>query len=158
MLIALSKVAKKFLHGNSGGASVEFVATLPLAFGTLAFVFEIGRLLWAHQIATQGVADAARFLSRAPDLTQTYIDQATNIAKTGQIVGGTAYYPWNETGVAFNVDTSFATFSDADFRVSGQIIEVAATVPLTLGTLQFLGVNNPVFAMRVADQARYYGD
>ena len=109
----------------AGTAAVEFVLILPvlvlLIFGTI----DLGRLLADYQIASQGIRNAARYLSRADpavlgiDCAAGGIDDnsapavaAMNLAMTGTIDGSGGYVLgyWTDTsalaaaGITVSVD------------------------------------------------------
>jgi len=109
----------------AGTAAIEFVLILPvlalLVFGTI----DLGRLLADYQTASQGIRDAARYLSRADpavlgiDCAAGGIDDgsapaiaAMNLAMTGTIDGSGGYVLayWTDTttlataGISVSVD------------------------------------------------------
>jgi Flp pilus assembly protein TadG len=148
----------RFFRNRKGSITVEFVATLPIIVAALAFSYEFGRCLWAQQIATKDVRDAARYLSRqqAP-LTGTVKTQAQNLTVTGQVTGGTAHFPWSaSTQVA--IADPYATFSGPpNIRVAVSVIEVRGTIPLQISFLSFLGINTSI-TLVAADQVRLAGN
>jgi Flp pilus assembly protein TadG len=155
MILALSRAIRRFCRREDGTVTVEFIATAPLLVAALVFIFEFGRALWAHQIVEKGVRDATRYLTRAP-LTQTFVDQAVNIAKTGAATGGSTHFPWTDAATVV-VDQAALTFTAADFREGGNVIEITATVPMDLASLSLFGMDTSINLV-VTDQARHIGE
>lgn len=96
----------------AGTAAVEFVLVLPILALLLFGTIDLGRLLADYQTASQGIRDAARYLSRADpavldiDCAGGGIDDASapalaamNLAMTGTIDGSGAYVLgyWTDT-------------------------------------------------------------
>ena len=103
---------RRLYRARAGTAAVEFVLILPLlallVFGTI----DLGRLLADYQTASQGIRDAARYLSRADpavlgiDCALGVVDdgsapalEAMNLAMTGTIDGSGGYVLgyWTDT-------------------------------------------------------------
>ncbi len=106
---------RHFCGACTGTAAVEFVLVLPLLALLLFGTIDLGRLLADYQTASQGIRDAARYLSRA-DPAVLGIDCATgvvdvgsapalaamNLAMTGTIDGSGGYVLgyWTDTSTS----------------------------------------------------------
>jgi Flp pilus assembly protein TadG len=149
-----------FWRQRSGSATVEFVCTIPLILAAMAFSFEFGRALWAHQILTENVRSAVRFLSRN-ELNDASRTLAGIIVSTGQYSGSTTGQFWGEdvtvTFYPSAVNPPAETFGPPDYRVSGQTIRIEAQVPVNLALLGFLGIST-LFTVATADEARHVGE
>ena len=151
-----SPVGRLARHGN-GSVTVEFVASLPIIVAALALTYEFGRTLWAQQIVTKDIRDAARFLSRQQvPLTDTVKMQAQNLAQTGNIAGGTAHFPWTADS-SFTVSDPYLTFTSPGFRTAGSVLRIEGDVPMVISFLSFLGINTSV-TLRAEDQIREFGN
>lgn len=150
-------LARGFAKNQRGAITVEFVAILPMLLAALAISYEFGRCLWAQQIVTKDVRDAARYLSRqqAP-LTAGVKSQAQNLAQTGQTSGGTMHYPWTAANQV-TVTDPYLTFSSSAFRVSGTVVQVEGNIPFTISFLSFLHINTSV-TLKAASQVRVIGN
>jgi Flp pilus assembly protein TadG len=101
------------LYGACAGtAAVEFVMILPVLVLLMLGTIDLGRLLADYQLASQGIRDAARYLSRADpvalgiDCAAGAVDAgsapalaAMNLAMTGTIDGSGGYVLgyWTDT-------------------------------------------------------------
>jgi Flp pilus assembly protein TadG len=151
---------------NRGSVTVEFVIGVPLILLALVFAFEFGNLFWMHNIVVNNVHTATRFLSHAP-LTGSFLTKAENMARTGDPDTATGAYDWMEKtcaqgGICIDINQSFATFSNVDFRAAGKIIRIEARVPVAtplFGLMNlFTGGNAPeTIIFNVAEEARYFG-
>jgi Flp pilus assembly protein TadG len=102
---AASRGARKFGRDERGIATIEFVVTLPLLVGALAFAFEFGSYFLAHQETVNNVRSAARFLARSANVSASANDAIT-IVRTGRF-GGTAIPEYlNATNAAVTVSSS----------------------------------------------------
>ena len=55
---------KRFRREEEGAVLVEFGIVFPVMLLLLFVMIEAGRLLWAYQIAVEGVREASRYLAR----------------------------------------------------------------------------------------------
>lgn len=159
MLISLARPIKKFGRSNSGSMTVEFVATLPMILAALAFIFEFGRAIWAHQVITKGVRDASRFISRAPITAGNEAAikaQAENLAKTGQLSGGTAGFPWNNS-TTFTINLAVGSYTTPDYANDFDVAQISAAVPMDLAMLAFMGIGT-AYTISTADQTALFGE
>lgn len=160
MLIFLARSIRRFGRSSSGSMTVEFVATLPIILAALAFIFEFGRAVWAHQIVTKGVRDASRYISRAAITAgneATIKTQAENLAKTGQLTsGGTVGFPWNN-GTTFTIDLTVGSYTTPDYANDFDVAQVSAAVPMDLAMLAFMGIGTS-YIISTADQTALYGE
>ena len=155
---------RRFVKDPSGSITVEFIAVLPMILGVLALSYELGRGLWAQQVVTKDVRDAARYLSRmsktVPAAGDATLTAARSLACKGTLDGtGTTHFPWTNCAAQLTVNT-VQSFSTPNYRVSGSILQVRADVPLTLTFLNVFkafGVNTSV-TLIAEDQARLIGD
>lgn len=153
--------ARRFLGDRAGSITVEFIAVLPMLLGVLALTYETGRGLWAQQIVTKDLREAARYLSReglAP-LSSTVKTQAENLARSGALAGGPAHFPWT-AGATFTVNDTYRSFSNTNFRETGTVVQVRADVPLTLSFLNIFSVFgvSPSVTLTAESQVRLIGD
>lgn len=136
---------RRLYGARTGTAAVEFVMVLPLLALLLFGMIDLGRLLADYQTASQGVRNAARYLSRADpavlgiDCARGGVDdgsapalQAMNLAMTGTIDGSGGYvlgYWTNSSslaaaGIAISVDCE-----DNGGAVYAGLYGTAAAVP-----------------------------
>lgn len=154
------KLLRAFAKDNRGLITVEFVCVLPMILAAMYFVFEFGRAFWAYEVASQDVRSAVRYLSRAEqvDFTNTgggYILKAENLAKTGTAdASSSMHYPWTASST---ISVSTTAFSDSDYNVNGSVITMAASIPITLSFLAFIGANTD-YTISITDNAQYIGD
>jgi Flp pilus assembly protein TadG len=152
---------------DRGSVTVEFVIGVPLILLALVFAFEFGNLFWMHNIVVNNVHTAARFLSRAP-LTGSFLTKAENIARTGDPNTATGVYAWMaktcaQGGICIDINQSYATFTNTDFRAAGKVIRIKARVPVAtplFGLMNILsGGNAPeTLTFNVVEEARYFGE
>jgi len=149
----------QFWRQRDGAITAEFVCTLPLILAAMAFAFEFGRALWAHQILTENVRAATRFLSRS-EITDSSRTLAENIVTTGRADTTSGEFWGEQVTVTFHPSVEngpVQTFGPPDFRVSGQTIRIEAQVPVNLALLGFLGISTWL-TVGAADEARHIGD
>ncbi|MFV0472709.1 MAG: TadE family protein [Pikeienuella sp.] len=58
--------ARRFRADRAGAATVDFIVSLPILLAVLVLTSEYGRVLQMRAVLDNAVADAARYLSRAP--------------------------------------------------------------------------------------------
>lgn len=156
---------------------VEMALVTPFLIILALGIFEFGNLLYGHQLITTGIRDAGRWLARVParDLTLTppvlgpddtvNHAKATQIALTGEIVGGTKRVSWWYFADIV-IDT---TSGDIPNPILGtgerayrggdpiKIIQVSTTVSYNgLGYLNFLGIG-PTLDFSLSHEERYMG-
>jgi Flp pilus assembly protein TadG len=93
-----SRSISSFLNSRQGTGTVEFVLSIPLFLVALAFAYELGQFLLAHQNVVNNVHAAARYLSRTACLDE-HEERAKNIIRTGRI-DGDSEVPWMTIGPA----------------------------------------------------------
>ena len=146
---------RRFLRGDEGSITVEFVVTFPLLLAALAFAFEFGRLFVAHHTLVNNVRSAERFLSRS-DLSNDRISQAEEIVRTGSISGGTAP-AWVESATV-TITPAQTTFADTNFRLAGQVIRIEATVNFQFLIATFIGDERATVPITIVEDIRHVGD
>lgn len=147
--------SNRFLRAADGAITIEFVVMFPLIIAALAFAFELGRVIIAHHTVVNNVRSAVRYLSRS-DLSDARIEQARQIVRTGKPSGG-AEPAWM-SGATVTVTPAQSTFSDADFRVSGQVSRIQASVPVPLLIFSFLGNDSASIPITIVEDMRHIGD
>lgn len=165
-----ARYRKRLLCAQDGSLTVEFVVMMPVLLAGLAFAFEFGRLMIAHHTTVNNVRSATRYLSRAElslveDAGSTVRTQVDNIIRTGVPAGG-ALPSWvnDETDIDIVVTPAQATFSDDDFRDSGQVLRVQTTVNFRFLIFQFVDIfNDPTpqggfIPIVIVEDIRYIGD
>ncbi|MCK5384934.1 MAG: pilus assembly protein [Alphaproteobacteria bacterium] len=158
------KVLKPFVADNNGSATIEFVVTLPLTLVAFVFAFEFSQLFLAHHVATNNVRSATRYLSRAP-LVEPYLTGTRNIARTGDLDTATGAYDWMAAIQDSDIDiqTNHETFTNTDFRVTGQVVRIQMDVPYTFTTFGMLngftgGSIGNGLTLNIIEEARYIGE
>jgi Flp pilus assembly protein TadG len=156
--MGLRGTIRKALSESSGSMTVEFVATIPVILCALVFAFEFGRALWAYDVVSRDVRAAVRYLSRAPlPVSNAFVVNAQNVAKTGVTSGGTAHFPWAGNNAAtVSVNTSARSFATPAFNQTGSVISITASVPMTLTMLSFAGIGTG-YTLTVTSEGRLIG-
>jgi len=74
---------KKFAWDDRASVSVDFVVAIPILLAVLVFTSEYGRVLQMRTVLDNAVADAARYLARAPkdDATDQFPPDVIAIAE-----------------------------------------------------------------------------
>ncbi|MFW5678922.1 MAG: TadE/TadG family type IV pilus assembly protein [Pseudomonadota bacterium] len=147
--------ARRLWHNERGAALVEFTIVLPLLLLLFALVVEAGNVLREHQMATQGVRDAVRYLSRVPDPSATEArDEARLLAERVSLQGTTIVMA---APVIADVDASTLR-GPATTPVITVTASVDVPVPLIGPILRLFGGTAPtILSFTVVDQARHYG-
>ena len=151
------KPRRAFRH-EDGSITVEFVVTFPLILAALAFSFEFGRLFIAHHTAVNNVRAAVRYLSRS-NLDASNLQVAQNIVRTGLAAGG-GLPPWVDSSedVSVQITPADSTFSDDNFRVSGQTIRIQTTVNYHVSIASFLGLGGNDIPIIITEDIRHIGE
>lgn len=140
---------RPFLRDQRGAAAAEMALILPLVLALIFAMMEGGHYLWSEHKVVKGVRDAARYAARldfsnyncgAGTFTGAVAD-VQNLARTGQLSGGTAKVPgWVNSNVTVSV--TCATSQTGLYDVVGgnaPRVRVSATVayPSLFGALGF---------------------
>jgi len=149
-----------------GAALVEFTLTLPVLLVLFGLIVEIGSVLRQHQLVTEGVRSATRYLSRVPDPEAAgAVDIARNLALTASMDGrapNRSRY-WTD---ASSVTVTVADLDNAAGTLRGpatlNVITVRTTVtvdvPLIAPLLRLFGGDaGATVDLGVVDQARHFG-
>lgn len=153
------------LRDRTASVTVEFVVILPVLLTALVFAYELGRGLLAYEIMTSDVRSAVRYLSHVPlsdslAASSTYVVAATNLAECGTLSSTCAakHFPWNSSSTAsLTVTPAAKAFSSPTFAENGSVLEVTASVPITLAFLAYMGIDT-TYTLVVADEARRVGN
>jgi Flp pilus assembly protein TadG len=143
-----------FARDRNGAVTIEFVVTFPLFLAALAFAFEFGRLFVAHHTVVNNVRAAARYLARS-DLSATAQANAEQIVRTGAISGGTE--PSWMSGANIVVNPAYAAYSDADFIIAGQTVQIRANIDFPLSIFGFTGDGRSAIPFGVVEDERHIG-
>ena len=168
----------EFLESPKGSMTVEFVAMAPVLIAVLVVGFEFGRAFWAYDVITRDLRNSVRYLARNSVTPPPYGGNvcpasAQNMAQTGNPADGTdanKHFPWKGVAATFSCPVALA-FTSADYNVSGNVVTMTASVPVTL-TLQdtinrVLNIRNlgqsdyalaTTYTLNVSYQARYIGN
>ncbi|MCW5751210.1 MAG: pilus assembly protein [Alphaproteobacteria bacterium] len=138
------------IGGEQGGvAAVEFALVMPILLLLLFGSIELGRLMRDYHVASKGVRDAGRFLSRVPasctapgagTIAADELTRARNLALTGRVQApstpGDYLLPyWTDpASIAIEVDCVANDGSYAGLYAASAFIArltVTATVPFT---------------------------
>ena len=147
-------------RSEEGGVTLEFVITLPLFIGVLAFIFEFGQIFLAYHDTVNNVRAASRYLSRTVDPTGAMeMANADDIIRSGRI-GGTGP-DWRESAsVQINgaARTVAAGGSFDNPRTSARIVVVVDYPVFLLGLVNIFtpGDNPGVISFAIAEDVRIY--
>lgn len=150
---------KTINQSASGSALAEFALVLPLLALLLTVGVEVSRIVYHYHIATKGVQDAARYLSRSEavntgDLCGTpnadwtnAVSAAKNLALYGNVAGSGSLIlsSWNTTGsitVTLDCQTNAALVSPLGAGAQIPVINVSTSFAYdSLGLLGFLNAS-----------------
>jgi Flp pilus assembly protein TadG len=145
----------EFRRAEKGAVTIEFVVTFPLLLVVLALSFEFGRLFLAHHATVNNVREAVRYLSRS-DLSAVQLAIADEIVRTGAAAGGAAPDWLADADIA--ITPSFSSFGSTNFRVSGQVVRVRATVDFPMLIMDFAADGVTTIPFIVVDDIPHFGD
>jgi Flp pilus assembly protein TadG len=146
---------KTFRKAQGGSVTIEFVVTFPLLLAALGMSFEFGQLFLAHHDTVNNVREAARYLSRG-DLSAAQLAVADEIVRTGAPAGGTA--PDWLAAAQVTITPSYTTFTNTNFRVSGQVVRVRVDVDFPMTIFDFAVDGHTSIPFVVIDDIRHFGD
>lgn len=162
--------AVTFLKDSGGSITVEFLIMLPLILVAIVFVYDLGRAIWAYEIASQDVRAGLRYLSRVESVTNfssssSAVQAAINLAETGSTTTtancpSNCHYPWTDSSsitVSAGCPTGGTTCS-TQYNETANIITMQASVPISI--LDFVPVIGSDFQLTasITDTAYYVGD
>jgi Flp pilus assembly protein TadG len=150
------KLPKAFARREDGTSTIEFVVTVPLFLAALAFAFEFGQIFLAHQSTVNNVRSAGRYLSRS-DLSANDIDLATNLIRTGQLVGGVSPEYLTALNATVTITPSYTTFAPPTFSRNGQTSRIVTRVDFPLTIFGFIGGNRTTIPFVVVEDFRFVG-
>ncbi len=162
----IARLTRRLARDSRGAALVEFTITLPLLLLMFALIVEVASVVREHQILSEGVRDAARYLSRVPDPADgDALTAARNLALTASLDGGlpnrSRYWtdPASVTVNVTDVDNSAGGFRGP---ATQQLVTVRATAAVEVGLIGpvlrlFGGDAGPTVDVSAVDQARHYG-
>jgi Flp pilus assembly protein TadG len=108
----------RILRNERGAAGAEMALMVPLLVTLMFGSFELGHYFWSEHKVIKGVRDAARFAGRQPfssyscsAVTATGLEtKIQNLARTGQITGGTPRIAlWDDVEVKVTIDCDSTT-------------------------------------------------
>jgi Flp pilus assembly protein TadG len=160
----------RFLRDKQGVAFLELALLFPLLLALSLGVFEFGRGLQHYHAVNKAVRDAARYLARVPascasagtaagTVDTTFQTNARNLARTGQISGGTPIlsYWTNASTIAINVDCVDNQTPSYRGQPFMPVMRVTVTLPYSdLGFLTILGLGS--FSFRVEHEQLHIGE
>ena len=141
---------RNFARDDTGAAGIEFLASCPLLFGVLVFTAEYGQALRVRGVLDGAVADAARFLARAPaaavdqsgtevpDIYASFENQAKQIIETRT---GRSVYDGGSDAPAFEVTVTLV--DQGNFRTNYYVVDVTSTVVVSMPLLSMFGLHKP---------------
>lgn len=146
--------------GEEGSTTLEFVLSLPLFVGLLAFVFEFGQIFLAYHDTVNNVRAASRYLSRTLDPTGPQaVANADDLVRAG-VIGGTGP-EWRESAVVqINGDARLiaagSTFERE--RMSARIVVTVDYPVFLLGLVNIFtpGGNPGTITFAIAEDIRIY--
>lgn len=153
-----------FLRNQRGSAAAEMALIMPLVLALIFAMMEAGHYMWSEHKVVKGVRDAARYAGRLDfsnyTCPSTIANAAAikNLARTGQLTGGTAKVPgWVDANVTVSLSCRASTGGLYDV-VSGNApkVKVSAVVayPSLFGAL---GVFTSSFNLRAEAESPVMG-
>lgn len=144
---------RRLAEDERGAALVEFTLVLPVLLLLFVLVVEIGHVLREHQMVTQGVRDATRYLGRVPDPTDA------TVQATARALANRSSLARTDVEVVVNVG---ADASGGNLRSVARPVTVTATVtvdvPVVGPVLRIVGGNAAdSLTFTIVDQTRHYG-
>jgi Flp pilus assembly protein TadG len=156
----MSNRLREFWREECGSALLEGAIVIPFLFALVLGTLEFSNFYFQQHLVATGVRDAARYLARVPDSSDsTAQSNARNLASTGSIAGGSArrvtgFNPGDVTisftSVANALDTTthLRPYREADNVCGGpdqiRMIHAVGSFGYTsLGFLGFLGLSFP---------------
>lgn len=144
-----------FRRDESGGPLAELAMIVPLMSLLTFGMIEFGYLLYQQHILTKGVQEAARFVARAPAITEggtcpptggalaTVTGAAANVAATGRAAGGTTRLA-NFTASSVSISVSCASGAGliTSTPVGGGIPVVNVSATITAASTGFISFLN----------------
>jgi Flp pilus assembly protein TadG len=160
----IPSLVRALREDQRGAAAVELTLLLPVLLALFVLIAEGGRVLWHHQLISEGVRDATRYLSRVADpASATEQARAVNLAMRGSLAGGSLRLgAWSDPAT---VTPTLATIANNNRSLRGpttiRVVTVTARVPLDYPfarALRFFVATAPVrLTITAADSARHYG-
>jgi Flp pilus assembly protein TadG len=162
--------ARRFLSDARASVSVDFVVSIPILLAVLVFTTEYGRVLQMRTVLDNAVADATRYLARAP-LNDEEDGFSTSVIAVAE---GLITSRVNTDLVAISapeIEDQTVQTSSADFR----IVSLSAAVGVSTPALSILALAGPTatitsstgevislsdiegFVLVSSDTARYFG-
>lgn len=156
-------VTRKWMRrkqSEEGGVTLEFVITLPLFIGVLAFIFEFGQVFLAYHDTVNNVRAASRYLSRTLNPGGALeMQNAEDIVRAGRI-GGTGP-DWREAATV-QIDGAARTVAAGgafdDPRSSARITVEAQFPVFLLGLVNIFqpGNRRGTITFAIAEDVRIY--
>ena len=138
-----------FLGSSAGSAAAEMALILPLVLTLLLTMFEGGYYLWSEHKVVKGVRDAARYAGRldfsnyncGTNAFTGNLAAVQNLARTGQLSGGTAKVPgWVDGNVTVSVSCVASTgglYSSVGGNAPRVTVAAVVNYPSLFGTLGY---------------------
>lgn len=154
-----------FLRDQAGAAAAEMALILPLALALIFAMMEGGHFLWSQHKVVKGVRDAARYAGRldfsnysCPSTFSGSTATIQNLARTGQLSGGTAKVPgWVNGDVTVSVSCSTGQTGLYDV-IGGNAPKVKVSAAVAYPSLfGALGFTNSAITMRAEAESPVMG-
>lgn len=156
-----------FYKNQSGAAGAEMALIVPLLVTLMFGSFELGNYFWNEHKVVKGVRDAARYASRqsftkfscAAVTDSAVLTQIKNVARTGQVSGGTAkVYDWVDADVTVSVTCASGTQTGIYKGMTGgaPIVTVSAAVGYP-SLFEVLGFDSSDLTLNAASQSAVMG-
>lgn len=164
---ALLRSLKHLWSDGEGSALVEGAILVPLLFALLFGTFEFSWFFYQQHLASTGIRDAARYLSRssAPcdetsERWRKEIAQAKNLAATGSITGGAPRIKgWSATMInahCTKIDNTIGANGLNIYRGAGAVAVITVFtrfIDPSLGFFGLLGLKPPSISVSHSERA-----
>jgi Flp pilus assembly pilin Flp len=156
---------REFARDEGGAVAVEASIALPVAAILILGTVEFGNVFYTHQLLTQSVRDAGRYLARTNDPYNN--TTAKNMVIRGGPDTGSPYMAWLETGVTVttvqsSVDNPIDSVTGAspyrgEATINILIVNADVTYTPIFGMLKSLGLGDTV-KFRISHAERVIGE
>jgi Flp pilus assembly protein TadG len=154
-------------HDQRGAAAAELALIVPLLITLMFGSFELGNYFWSEHKVVKGVRDAARFAGRqsftkfscSAVTDTTALAQIKNLARTGQISGGTAKIGgWVDGNVTVAVACASGTQTGIYKGMTNGAPIVTVTAAVAYPSLfQRLGFTSSTLTLNASSQSAVMG-
>jgi Flp pilus assembly protein TadG len=142
-------------RSSDGSALIEGSIVIPVLFLLVLGVFEFSFVFYEQQMISTGIRDAARYLARTSDPTDTTLQaNAKTLATTGSVTGTTNRISgWTNASVTVAVANVANPVSGVNLKLIGsgggnQVVTVSTSfTDPSLGFFSFLGLSPPTYSI-----------